>query len=198
MFSDLKGFTESIRKGGQLPNLIIADIRLSDGSFLSFFSSKESKEILSIPCLVVSSVDDADVIRLCYDRGKSDYITKPFGKAELIVKIERMLAGKKPQRPSGDLDLDIDYASLTVVNEGLRSESLTSKEFQIISALSESQNQSLVRTHLMTKVWGEISVQSKTLDVHLYNLRQKLEPIGLEIRYVAPHKYVLSGNGMNN
>jgi len=194
MFSDLRSFTEAVQQKIH-PDLIIADIRLPDGSFISFLSSEENTRISYIPCIFISSVDDADVVRICYNRGRSDYITKPFGKAELAVKIERMLEGKGVQCSFAPFDLEIDYTSLTVIKGKRRSQPLTSKEFQIISAFCEANKQSLMRADIISKVWGQVAVQTKTLDVHLYNLRQKLQPIGLEIRFVPPRQYMLQAMG---
>lgn len=82
----LRELDGAIRK----PHLLIADLSLRGTSLTSFFSSENARALSEIPLIVVSSVDDLGALRHCFENGAAfDYLTKPFGKAELILKVER-------------------------------------------------------------------------------------------------------------
>ncbi len=92
-FEDLASFCAALDSGSERPVLILADLRLRDGTFLSFLDQDGSQEkVRGIPIFVVSSMDDAEVLRTCFKRGTVDYLTKPFSRAELLVKVEKHLA----------------------------------------------------------------------------------------------------------
>lgn len=173
-----------------LPALLIADLRLPDRDFVRFLETEEAKILARVPYMVVSGVDETEALRSCFARGALDYITKPFGRQELAFKVERFLASTG----RGDL-----RANELLMKSGLlplqRREDvvpLTNKEQQIIAMLQQAENQTLTRADLLQKVWGgKASGQTKTLDVHLHNLRKKIATVGLRIQFNAPNQYVL-------
>lgn len=184
-FDSLDPFKAALM-GQERPDLLIADIRLPGDSFLSLLKTEDSMPI-RVPFIVVSSVDDLDALRLCFKYGARDYITKPFGKSELIVKIERILG----ETASRENTIAVNPTSLTVLYRGKHSSALTSKEFQIVSQLREAPGNRRTREELTLGVWGDTNVGPKTLDVHLANLRRKLEPIGVRLEFVSPNSYQL-------
>jgi DNA-binding response OmpR family regulator len=187
-FETMEAFLEAVRENeGDRPDLVIADIRLPDRPFLEFFGTAEAQRFANVPLMVVSSVDDVDALRTCYRHGAKDYITKPFPKGELIVKVERIASG-----PEGKKDqIEINPTSLTVSRGTSASPPLTPKEFQIIAILRGAPNRTLSRPQLYAEVWGQTRVGTKTLDAHLFNLRRKVEPLGLEIAHISPNLYRL-------
>jgi len=190
MFSDLNAFRTALLEEKERPDLVIADIRLPGQSFLSFLASQDAKIFAEIPLLVVSSVDDIDALRTCYDNGAVDFITKPFTKNELIVKVERIwnrAAGTGGPRREYKLDLP----ALKVIRGERQTDPLTTKEFQIITILSEAPSETLSRDEIVARVWGQVKVTSKAFDVHLYHLRKKLGAVGMEIRCSPPNRYSL-------
>jgi DNA-binding response OmpR family regulator len=196
VFSDVSSFRNALRDCGRnCPSLVIADIRLPDESFISFLSSDESLELFKDwPFLVVSSVDDIDALRLCYEKGAIDYITKPFGKAELVVKVERILACRDPESPTYDCttDIELDPVYLTIGRRNHQERlGLTNKEMQIVSMIMHSPDRKVSRTELTDKIWGDAALNSKTLDVHMFNLRRKLKPLGIVIKHVS-HLYTIA------
>ena len=76
----------------RIPELIVSDIGLPDGSFLDFLTSHEGARLNFIPVLIVSSIDDPRILRLAFKRGATDYIVKPFSSGEILVKVERFIA----------------------------------------------------------------------------------------------------------
>ncbi len=177
---------------GDHPDLVILDLRLPGEYLLHILSSQEGSIFDDLSFLVVSSVDDIDALRLCFERGALDYITKPFSKNELIVKVERCLKGLRADRENDDEgELILDPTFLTAKRHGIIVSSLTTKEMQILSLLKNAPHQTVLRQELMLKVWGGVSVSSKTLDVHIFNLRKKIIELGVEIRYLPPNSYTL-------
>lgn len=172
-----------------LPSLLIADVRLPDRSFLSFLETAEAQNLSRLPYIVVSAFDDFDTLEACYRRGALDFITKPFGRNELLFKVGRILS-------NGSVD-DLKSDTLLVKNGLIPLQRkgnvvpLTNKEHQIIAMFQEADNQTLTRAELLQKVWGKTKSQTKTLDVHLHNLRKKISSIGLKISFMPPNRYVL-------
>lgn len=156
------------------PALVIADLVLKDGNFLNFLSTDSSDKMFDIPFIVVSSIDDIDALRFCFNEGALDYLTKPFKKNELLVKIENALSNQQKAF--------VEYEKSVLTIDGVKVEGLTSKQTQLLSLFANSQNRIVNRNDILEKVWGDTTVHPKTVDVHLYNLRRKLHPYGYFIR----------------
>jgi DNA-binding response OmpR family regulator len=201
MFSDTTQLLQALSAAEsetQPPNLLIADIRLPGESFLNFLSSKEKRSHLKFPFLVVSSVDDLDALRTCFAHGAVDYLTKPFGKGELVVKVERFFTEQNlPKSSSNQLGIQIDPTALRVCRNAIWSPLLTSKEFQILTTLHQAKDCMISREAMVAHIWNDVRVTSKTFDVHLFNLRKKLVSVGVEIQFSPPNMYRLLCDGMN-
>lgn len=192
VFDRAASFLEALRKAGAdgmaRPDLVIADLRLPDESFVSLLSKPETKDLLADQkFLIVSSVDDMDILRFCFREGAADYLTKPFGMNELIVKIDRLLARHGDDGTSCRID------PLTMTIQGLDGApvSLTSKEFQILTLLNTQEGHVVTREALIQKIWNRALVNTKTVDIHLFNLRRKLQQAGFAIEFQAPNQYAL-------
>lgn len=196
-FETLASFENAIESlPPSYPDLLIADVRLSDGNFLNLLASRQGAKVKRIPFLVVSLIDDLDALRLAFDEGAIDYLTKPFGRGELIVKVERILS-QRTILYEPDVEMDeqdgfyVDPTSLRVFRGSRCSNPLTSKEYQIFHLLSSESSNSVARNEIISRVWGKVSVTSKTLDVHLFNLRRKLAPLAMDVYRTAPNSYRL-------
>ncbi|MGZ3698904.1 MAG: response regulator transcription factor [Bdellovibrionota bacterium] len=190
MFSDLASFRTALSEETASPSLVIADLRLQDDTFINFLAQQTEDKPFDLPFLVVSSLDDMDVLRLCYERGALDYITKPFGKSELIVKVERILDGGAQMSGRGPVRLD--PSTLTICNASRRSMAFTSKEFRILTLMESAPARTISKKEIIEKIWGSSNVSAKILDVHIAKLRTKLAPAGIDIRYLPPGSYFLS------
>jgi DNA-binding response OmpR family regulator len=180
-FERIDEFSKELRacyeKGQEyLPKLIVADLMLSDGNFLTYLTDGE-KEIFDIPFIIVSSVDDIDALRFCFKEGALDYLTKPFKKNELLVKIENVLSGSLRQQPQTSEGVN---KSLNL--DGVEVTSLTAKQKQLLNLFLASDDRSVSRNDILENVWQDTSVHPKTVDVHLYNLRRKVNEYGYIIR----------------
>jgi len=110
--------------------------------------------------------------------GGDDYLTKPFEAAELIVRIEALLRRAPAQSGRGVHQfgaLKIDVGRREVIRDG-KPVHLSAREFQLLHYLIERPGVTISRTELLRAVWGyEASAYTRTVDVHVFSLRQKLE-----------------------
>jgi len=120
------------------------------------------------------------------DGGADDYLSKPFGLAELQARMRALLRRTLPSRPMPkDGGLRIDVAAHRVY-AGETEIALTGKEFELLSVLTASRDKVVSRDRLMAEVWDENWYGStKTLDVTVGRLRQKLEAAGVQEKVVA-------------
>lgn len=178
------------------PHLILGDLRLPGQSLLHFFRTSESQLVAEIPFLVVSAIEDIDIIRECYGLGVRDYLIKPFHKVELVVKIEQIINGQNKRwapRPkeTSDLGIKVDLNLQIATYRGRESAMLTSKEIRILNCIANSPNTTADRDVILKEVWGKTRVHPKTLDVHLSNMRPKVREIGLDLVFLAHNGYCL-------
>lgn len=175
------------------PHLILADLRLPDGSFMKFLGHQEKRSLISSPFIIVTSIDDLDILKFCFEEGAFDYLTKPFGKAELMFKVEKSLEKTKSVQSTEVKKnvLKINPMEHTISNQQGQEVQLTSKEFKIIAALWESGTEPVGRDLLMKTLWKNVSVSAKTLDVHIFNLRNKLTILGHNIEFCPPQSFRL-------
>lgn len=179
-FSSLREFTEKLEAVAsgdkKFPQMIVADLMLEDGNFLNYLTSAET-EIFEIPFIIVSSIDDIDALRFCFKEGALDYLTKPFKKNELLVKIENVL--RSPKEKSAPI-VEVNPRSIKI--DGKTIDNLTTKQIQLMSLFLNSEDRSISREDILQGVWGKTNVHPKTVDVHLYNLRRKIQTEGYIIR----------------
>jgi DNA-binding response OmpR family regulator len=174
-FSKMSDFYDCLNKSIRKPNLIIADLFLEDGNFLDHIEKEHCLGKSAIPCLVVSNNDDIQTLRYCFDRGVEDYLTKPVKTNELLVKIENII--NVYSKTNSILPIQN-----FVVIDGRKIENLTSKQMQILALFLNSKTRSTNRDEIMLKIWKDTNVHPKTIDVHLYNLRRKLQKSDFLIR----------------
>jgi DNA-binding response OmpR family regulator len=113
-----------------------------------------------VPTIIVSSLDDVETLRNSYEWGASDYLVKPFKKNELIVKLERIVRSKET---NGSLSVDNAFV-----------DGLTLIENKIFNYMLQFNGKSIHRDGIYKAIWKKVQVSSKTLDVHLSNLRKKM------------------------
>ncbi len=174
-FSCLADFSNALTDQNNVPDLIIADLLLGDDNFLNFLNESQDSRLLNRPFIVVSSVDDIDALRLCFKEGALDYLTKPFKKNEILVKVENILSKKN----EGKVDLTSSYA---VDYDGHQIQNLTLKQKELLDLFVQSPELIVSREEILEKAWTATNVHPKTIDVHIYNLRRKLHSHGLMIK----------------
>ena len=172
----------------EIPQLILLDIMLPGEDGYSILEKlKSNQETRDIPVIMVTAKEaEYDKVR-ALDSGADDYITKPFGMREFIARVKAVLrraakqAGKKEYTYKG-LTIHVDRHQ---VFDRERAVELTLKEFELLRYLMENQGIVLSRDQILEKIWGyEYAGETRTVDVHIRTLRQKLGDSGFLIETV--------------
>jgi two-component system KDP operon response regulator KdpE len=158
------------------PDLVVLDLGLPDISGLELIGTIRAGGS-AVPILVLSSRTDEKGKVEALDLGADDYVTKPFGAAELFARIRAALRHRLQQQggqalfSSGDLQVDLVRRLVRVRDEEVK---LTPKEYDILSLLVTHAGKVLTHRMLMKEVWGgETDVQY--LRIYIRQLRQKIE-----------------------
>ncbi|PKL01133.1 MAG: DNA-binding response regulator [Tenericutes bacterium HGW-Tenericutes-1] len=179
-FSDGKSFFQAMDVNH--PDLILLDIMLPDLDGIEILKRlKGISNYKNIPVMIISakSTELDKVIGL--DSGADDYMQKPFGVLELISRVKSLLRRTIKSDDSnvieiGELKLDVNEHILTFNNEII---TLTIKEFQLIKLLMQNPNKTMTREDIFSSVWGyDFLGETRTLDVHIKEVRQKLTKAG--------------------
>lgn len=170
------------------PDLVVVDLALPDTDGLSVCQRLRERTYVPIMIMTGAATDEHDkVVGLRF--GADDYLVKPFGLAEFCARVEALLrrssiyaAGRDRELRAGDLL--IDREAYTVRRAG-RDIDLTPKEFELLVALAEYPNRVRDRDYLLERIWGYTpEVRTRTLDMHIRRLREKLETDPAEPRLI--------------
>ena len=172
----------------EMPDLILLDIMLpgEDGyAVLEYLKGRPDTQ--DIPVIMVTAKEaEYDKVR-GLEGGADDFITKPFGMMEFLARVKAVLRRTKKQEQPKEYHykgLTVDMKSRKVWENG-RSVDLTLKEFELLRYLLENQGTVLSREKILEKIWGyEIYGETRTVDVHIRTLRQKLGDSGSLIETV--------------
>ena len=176
----------------KVPDLILLDIMLPKMN--GFEVCQQIREFSSVPIVMLTAKgDDMDKI-LGLEYGADDYLTKPFGVMELISRVKALLRRSMNMDESKILSLgeiSIDNEKHRVSVQGQPCE-LTYKEFELLKLLLQNVGIVLSRDVIMERVWGvDFEGESRTLDMHIKTLRQKLGESGKRIKTVRNVGYRL-------
>ena len=169
---------QGFEKATSLPfDLIILDIMLPRRSGLDVCRDIR-RAGLATPILLLTArgqiVDKVAGLKL----GADDYVTKPFDTLELMARIEALLRRAPTRTGQGILQfgsIRVDIRGTQVTREG-KPVYLSAREFQLLRYLTEHPGTTLSRTEILREVWGyEVGTFTRTVDVHISSLRQKLE-----------------------
>ena len=181
----------------QVPQLILLDIMLpeQDGlQILSRLRAMPATRQVQVIMLTAKGTEYDKVLGL--DQGADDYVAKPFGMMELMARVRTALRRTRLEEPKektytlGTLFVDPERH---IVRDGDREVSLTLKEFQVLCLLLERAGTVFTRDQLLNTIWGyEFDGASRTVDVHIRTLRQKLGSSGDCIETVRGVGYKIS------
>ena len=162
--------------GKENPDLVLLDIMLPQEDGLSILRKLRASD--SDTAVIMLTAKDSEFDKVTgLDLGADDYIAKPFGMSELVSRINAVL--RRSRRSSEDEkiyrigELAVYPARRTAELSG-KELALSYKEFELLTALLEADGKAVTREELFTRVWGEFYGESRTLDVHIRNLRSKL------------------------
>ena len=196
-FADGKEFWKAVQQ--RVPALVLLDIMLPGESGTDILDKiRKDTQLRSLPVIMLTAkTSEYDIVR-GLDGGADDYVCKPFGIVELISRIRSVLRRSKPQRREssmysfGPVSLDGEKHVVTVNGEPCH---LTVKEFELLRYLLVNIDIVLKREQIMEAVWGfTYEGESRTIDMHIKSLRQKLGDGGHIIRTVRGVGYVIGGN----
>lgn len=161
------------------PDLILLDIMLPEiDGFDICKEIKKNKDTENIPIIMLTAKSEEFDKILGLELGADDYITKPFSIRELLARIKVVLRRNYKEDKSEVIntgDLIIDFNKHEVIKKGVKIE-LTLKEFELLKLLVLNKGKVMTRDFLLDKIWGyEYYGETRTVDVHVRHLRQKLE-----------------------
>ena len=172
----------------QKPDLVVLDVMLPGVDGIELLQRmKASAELRTIP-VVMATAKGAEYDRIRgLDLGADYYLVKPFGVMELVSCVKAVLRRCRPDKAahmlrSGGLVVDLDAHTVTV--DGARV-ALTYKEFELLRLFLSHPGMAFTREQLFQEVWGmDFCGETRTVDMHIRTLRQKLGPYGRRIETV--------------
>ena len=187
----------------EVPDLILLDWMLPEVDGLEvcrLLKQDEKTRRVPIIMLSVKSAETEKVVGL--EMGADDYLTKPFSPRELLARVKAVLRRYAPEASAERFqlgELSIDWGRYTVsVKE--KPVPLTSKEFELLRALIDSKGRVLSRELLLERVWGyerAVDLETRTVDLHISQLRKKLGRIGSKIVTIKNVGYRFVTEGAN-
>lgn len=186
-------FYEALKS--KTPDLILLDIMLPDQDGLSIVKELRSRAATkSLPIIMVTAkTTEMDKVK-GLDIGADDYLTKPFGVMELISRVKALLRrsqgnGEEKFLSIGPVFLDTERHAVFVSDEPVE---LTFKEYELLKLLLTNAGIVTGREVILSTVWGvDYEGESRTLDMHIKTLRQKLGDAGSMIKTVRNVGYIL-------
>ena len=195
-FEEGKSFLEALAL--ETPDLILMDIMLPGEDGISLLKRlKNSSKTRDIPVIMVTAKGaEYDKVK-GLDLGADDYVTKPFGMMELVSRIKAVLrrsgAAKKKAEDiivSGSLEINTKKHEVKADGEVV---GLTLKEYELLKRLMENPNIVMTRDSLLEEIWGyDVDGETRTGDVHIRTLRQKLGKCGERVETVRGVGYRIS------
>lgn len=192
-FPDAGSFWEKVNE--KLPDLVLLDIMLPDEDGLTILGKlRKKKETAKLPIIMITAkTAEIDKVK-GLDMGADDYLTKPFGVMELISRVKALLRRTAPAEAEkvlqiGPIVLDVEKHAVTVDGENC---DLTYKEYELLKLLLMNAGMVTKRDTILERVWGtDYEGESRTLDMHIKTLRQKLGEVGSRIKTVRNVGYLL-------
>lgn len=167
-----------VEAGTRRPDLVIADLGLPDGDGIDMI--RELRHWSSVSVIVLSArYEETEKVR-ALDAGADDFITKPFGVAELLARVRANRRRQQAARTDASEifrcgDIEVDFAS-RLVRKGGREVHLTPIEYRLLGVLAANAGRVLTHRHLLREVWGPSHAdRTHYLRVYMGQLRQKLE-----------------------
>lgn len=178
----------------RVPDLLLLDLMLPDAVGLRLVTQlRQNVMTMSLPVIMVTAkTTEIDKVR-GLDSGADDYLTKPFSVMELISRVKallrRSMKGLKERVITiGEISLDVERRKVTVAGERCE---LTYKEYELLKLLMNNAGIVTPREEILSKVWEtDFEGESRTIDMHIKTLRQKLGSSANRIKTVRNVGYL--------
>lgn len=192
-FEDGAAFWEALQ--GEKPDLVVLDVMLPGLDGVELLRKIRADSRLADLPIIMATAKGAEYDKIqSLDLGADDYVVKPFGVLELISRIKAVLRRYKVPEVQkllkfGSLTLNLDEHTVTADGERIQ---LTYKEYELLRLFLSHPGTAFTREQLFAEVWGEDYVgETRTLDMHIRTLRQKLGDYGKYIKTVRNVGYRL-------
>ena len=209
-FATPTAFWKAFQK--EKPTLALLDIMLPEEDGISILKKiRSNPETSHIPIIMITARDTEFDMVSGLDAGADDYITKPFGMKALVARVKAVLrryentapqekskkSDKKQKQALSKEPLTIGALTVDTVKHTVFADKtqifLTVKEFDLLTLLIENKDKVLTRETLLNSIWNiDVDVESRTVDVHIRTLRQKLGPYGDWIETIRGVGYKIS------
>ena len=185
-FEDGSAFWAALQT--EKPELVLLDVMLPGEDGVTLLKRMKNVPALRDIPVIMATAKGAEYDKIqSLDLGADDYLAKPFGVMEMVSRVKAVLRRCKPREAAhiltdGGLSLDLDQR--TVMAEGQRVQ-LTYKEFELLRLFLSHPGMAFSREQLFTQVWNMTYMDdSRTLDMHIRTLRQKLGDYGKQVETV--------------
>jgi len=193
---DGKAFWQALEE--KTPELVLLDIMLPGEDGISILKKlKKSNKTKDIPVIMVTAKGSEFDKVTGLDAGADDYLTKPFGMMELISRIKAVRRrvnkedDKKDVLSYQSILLDVPKHHVEVMGSEVQ---LTLKEFELLAMLLRNQGIVMTREQLLEEIWGyDFDGETRTVDVHIRTLRQKIGDAGILIETIRGVGYRIGG-----
>ena len=175
-FSSAETLKDQIRKGGAPFQIYVLDIMLPGEDGLSLANWLRERGITDPILFLTARAAEVDKLK-GFQVGADDYITKPFSVREVVARIHAVVrrTARTEPRVRNFGDCEVDFGRLVFRKSG-KEHDLTKTEFSLLRLLMDHSGLVLERKELLSKVWGYTpDCDTRTVDVHIYNLRKKVE-----------------------
>ena len=195
-FADGAELWEALQK--DTPELVVLDVMLPGEDGVAILKRlKEDERLRDIPVIMATAKStEFDKVQ-SLDLGADDYITKPFGMMEMVSRVKAVLRRSQPKQTASLLKMDgltLDESQHTVTIDGQRVV-LTYKEYELLRLFLSHPGMAFSREQLLQTVWNtDYAVETRTVDMHIRTLRQKLGDYGRYIETIRGVGYRLEGN----
>lgn len=183
-----KDFLEAVRKKAQ--DLVLLDVLLPDMSGLEVLA-KLREFYKELPVIMLSALDtEMDKVK-ALDLGADDYMSKPFGILELTARMNAHLrkSGARSIITKGNVTIDKEKYKCFVGNDEI---ALTTKEFDVLYLIMKNDGKVVTKETLFNEIWQmDVSIETRTLDMHIKSLRDKLKGADIEIKTIRGVGYSL-------
>ena len=177
------------------PNLVVLDVMLPSVDGFEICRRLRAEDN-PVPIIMVTARDDDIDKILGLELGADDYLTKPFNPRELVARVKAVLrrgapgdSQNKPPLRLSDLEIDLAGREVTINGEPIE---LRTQEFEVLKVLAENQGIVLTREQLLSKAWGfDFYGQTRTVDVHIAQLRRRIQSSRVQIETVTGIGYKL-------
>ncbi|NLC43785.1 MAG: response regulator transcription factor [Clostridiales bacterium] len=195
-FEDGKAFFKAL-ENNKVPQLVLLDIMLPDENGIEILKRIRGTALTADIPVIMATAKGTEYDKVVgLDLGADDYLSKPFGMMEMVSRVKAVLRRTTPRADSEEIrvgDLVLNQAEHTVTARGERV-NLTLKEYELLGTFMENLGLVFTRDQLLTAIWGiDYDGETRTVDVHIRTLRNKLGECGGYIDTVRGVGYRMEG-----